>query len=232
MSETEPGSEPAPSLVSDEEYEELEYWLSNEDWYKSRFTQNWLKRTPPEVAVEVLAPLAAQADLEPRNPWAMFVRGFVASGFSATSAIAGQKIRIRRAGVRAALMLAELNDARAIPALVRVFEPNRNWQHKYQELIEDALVQFLSSEENIVRAAPYADHLRNLARRIWESGNDRHDLSPRFATVLLAILPALAQTEGEENAALLKEIASHPVQAAQRRRVQEAVGGLLLSTRV
>lgn len=230
MSESEAESEPA--LVSEEEYEELEYWLSNEDWYKSRFTQNWLKRTPPEVAVEVLAPLAAKADLEPRNPWAMFVRGFVASGFSATSAIAGQKIRLRRAGVRAALLLAELNDARAIPALTRVFEANRNWQHKYQELIEDALIQFLSTGENIARASPYAGHLRDLAQRIWESSSDRRDLSHRYMEVLLSLVRALHQIGGDEYWSFLKGIAQPEAQAPNRRRVQEVISGLFLSTQL
>jgi hypothetical protein len=203
------------------EDEELQYWLENEDWYRSRYTENWLQRTPPEAAANILAPLAEKADLEPRNPWAMLVRGFVASGFSPTSAIAGQKIRIRRAGVRAALLMADLDDARALPALIRVFEPNPNWQHKYQELIENALIRFLDSDDNQAKAEPYAAHLRDLARRIWEA-DERHDLSPRFAEVLLSLIGTLGRFRDEETVAFLRSLAASSPANPNQQRVRDA----------
>jgi hypothetical protein len=83
-------------------------------------------------------------------------------------------------------------------------------------------VRFLSQETNYSRAEPYAENLRDLARRIWEFGGDRRDLSARYTGVLLAILPVLRHLGGPENESLLKEIADSSAEGPNRQRVREA----------
>ena len=110
--------------------DELRYWLVNEDWYMSRHTREWLERTPPDEAADLLARIAQDANPEPRSAWSMFLTGIASSGFSPSNAIAGKGPDERKAGTRAALMLANLNDARCVAPLVRVFETNGLWQNK------------------------------------------------------------------------------------------------------
>jgi hypothetical protein len=208
---------------------ELEYWLANEDWYRSRFTRDWLARTPREKAVEVLARLVEGADPEPRSLWAIFLAGFASSGFAPSSSVAGKGVRIRKIGVRAALMLADLNDSRCVAPLARVFETNRVWQNKYHELIETALQRFLGSTTGVPgdAAAAYAADLRALAARLWESGHGRSDLTQANAELLVAVLRRLHADGDETGVALLRSITDFRATRPNQRWVQDHVRVLL-----
>ncbi len=47
--------------------ETLRYWLAQEDWYPSRYTQNFLVNNSVEVANETLARIASDAQPEPHS---------------------------------------------------------------------------------------------------------------------------------------------------------------------
>src|SRR5690242_12732445 len=98
---------------------DLRYWLTNEDWYMSSHTRRWLESTQLQEAADLLARIAEDANPEPRWGLSAFLSVLAVSGFSFTGAIAGKGPQIRKAGIRAALMLANLNDLRSIPPLVR-----------------------------------------------------------------------------------------------------------------
>ncbi len=107
--------------------ETLRYWLANEDWYPSACTTRFLKTTPPEEAADMLVLIAEDAQPEPHSYSVTLYNAFATAGFMPS---AGGKIPRRKAGVRAALLLAQLNDSRCISPLIRVFETQSVWQSK------------------------------------------------------------------------------------------------------
>lgn len=168
---------------------DLRYWLSNEDWYPSRFTQHFLRDTPPAVAADTLARIAADAEPEPRSLWSLFVAAFATSGFLPSG---GAQIGRRKAGVRAALLLADLNDGRSLAPLVRVFCTEPLFQNKYHREIEAALLR------QVARTNPDGDHapLRELLARLERAGSPL-----RFARLQSAVRAALYERRiGVENA--------------------------------
>ncbi len=208
---------------------ELRHWLANEDWYPSRHTRLWLERTDPEVAADVLAGLAERADLESKNPAVQFLATF-AAGFSPSGTIGGEAAIDRKAGIRAALMLAEMGDVRSVPPLVKIFEPYQTRQSKYQGQIEKLLSSlFTQAAQNptpeIVPtcAAP----ARTLAERIW---NERanYDLNQSLADLLVKTARLLIAIENEPNRLFLNQIVESATARPNRKQVQEQLRALLL----
>ncbi len=162
----------------------LRYWLAQEDWYPSRYTQTFLENTPPEEIGDTLARIAADAEPEPHSYAALLYTAFATAGFLPS---AGGKIPRRKAGVRAALLLAERDDPRCIPALTRVFETESVWQNKYQEQIVAALTRYLTKAASGNSEHPYGDEVEQLATRIWNI-QPNSDLPVNFARLLLSAL--------------------------------------------
>jgi len=204
--------------------EDLRYWLANEDWYMSQYTRRWLERTPPEAAANTLAAIAEGAEAEPRTGWPAVATALAASGFFPSDAIAGGKVQARKAGTRAALMLADLNDPRALAPLIRVFG-----QGKYQEQVEAALTRLLiGAVSHPASLPPHVAALRGLAERVWSVG-DGKDLPTASAALLGAVLRALRAAGGEADLAVIRRIAAAAASARQpnRARMKQAAASLL-----
>jgi hypothetical protein len=204
---------------------DLRYWLANEDWYMSRYTREWLQRTPGDEASDTLAAIAVDAVAEPRAPWAVMATVVASAGLATSDGIGGKGPGARKAGTRAALILAELNDLRCISPLVRVFSTGGFLQSKYQSQIESALFQVLSGIENTHDSARYTPDVRELVERIWKSG-ERRDLSPAHADLVIAGIKFLHNVGGPDNLATVHAIISDQSASAarqpQRARVKQA----------
>lgn len=196
------------ALSQEDPQEELQYWLANEDWYPSRFTQNWLRRTPAAEVVETLN-LIAQ-DAQPQPPCLLSRIGiiFATTGFATSSGIAGGGPQKRKAGVRAALMLGDLNDLRAITPLVRVFDPYGFWQSKYQKEIEVTLTRLLSQAAEQGGVAAYRNEVQTLINRILQDSRKRSDLSGPLTDLLITSLHYLRAIGGAENQTFLTNVAT------------------------
>ena len=205
--------------------EDLRYWLAHEDWYMSSHTREWLERTPPPEAAEMLVRIAGDAQPEPPSSTRSVLMGIL-NAFSVSGELGRKDIQKRNAGARAAIMLANLHDARGIPPLVRIFETDARRQNKYQELIEAALARFFS-EASGPEIAPCAEDVRNLAERIRQFGGEQRDLSPALTDLLLAVLRCLRALGGEPDLALLRAIAEAPETRPNRARVQQSARALL-----
>jgi hypothetical protein len=209
-----------PAILSEED---LRYWLTNEDWYFSQHTRAWLERTPRGEAAEVLARVAADAALEPRTVGNFFATLVTTAGLTPAGAIAGVGPHERKAGTRAALLLAHLGDARAVPALARVWDARESRRSQYHELIEKALTVYLSEPAHDGDLAEHAETLRDLARRLWQPETPRRDLTAPTADLLIAALRPLAAMNAPEDRALLREIADAEGHGPNRQRVRDAV---------
>lgn len=210
---------------------ELRYWLANEDWYKSRYTMRWQERTPHDEAADTLAEIAQSAQPEPRALWSVAATIFASSGLATSDGIAGGGAGARKAGTRAALMLAEMEDPRCIAPLVRVFSLGGGLlQNKYHDQITAALLRVLSAaaegpSPEFVRAAP---EVRTLAERIWGTEADlRRDLVPVHTELLRAALQFLAAAGGWDNTEVLRKVAASPVRAPNRLRARDCAQVLL-----
>jgi hypothetical protein len=195
------------ALSQEDPQEELQYWLANEDWYPSRFTQNWLRRTPPAEVAETLNLLAQQAQPQPPGLLSRIGIIFATTGFATSSGITGGGPKVRKAGVRAALMLGDLNDLRAITPLVRVFDPYGFWQSKYQKEIEVTLTRLLSQATE-QGAAAYRMEVQTLVNRILQDSRKRNDLSGPLTDLLITALNYLAAIGDEENQTFLANVAA------------------------
>jgi predicted nucleic acid-binding protein len=204
---------------------DLRYWLANEDWYMSRYTREWLQRTPSDEATDTLAAIAEDAVAEPRAPWAVMATVVASAGLATSDGIGGKGPGARKAGTRAALLLAERNDPRCIPPLVRVFSTGGFLQSKYQSQIESALLRVLSSQDMKQSLTPYAPDIRELVERIWKNG-ERRDLPAAQADLVIAAIHFLYNVSGTENTELVRGIASrHTANTARqphRARVKQA----------
>ena len=204
---------------------DLRYWLANEDWYMSRYTREWLDRTPADTAANTLAEIAEDAVAEPRAPWAVVATIVASAGLATSDGIGGKGPGARKAGTRAALILADMQDGRAIPALIRVFSTGGFLQSKYQDQIETALTKYFSTEENGPEVARHAGDIRLLVERIWQSG-ERQDLTTSLADLLVAALHSLQSLGGWENVRVVTTIRETALANATRQpnrvRVQAA----------
>lgn len=200
---------------------ELHQWLADEDWYPSAHTKEWLRRTPKAEAADTLYTLAQAADLEPMNPWSVFVMIGVLAGFVPSQGAAGRKVLDRKAGIRAALYLADFGDARAIVPLCRLWTTSGVKRSKYHDQIEAALTGLLSVSRDSPAPAETAEAVRDVARRVWEGRPASRDLTPEEADLIVAAFDFLRG--GSESGALAVRITATPSRLPQRARVQEAV---------
>ena len=210
---------------------DLRYWLANEDWYPSRYTQQWMARTPKSEAADTLAAISEDAIAEPRAPWAVAATIVASAGLATSDGIGGKGPGSRKAGTRAALMLAEMGDARAIAPLVRVFTTGGFLRSKYQEQIEAALTKLLTGATDSLELAANAPDIRTLADRIRHSHNDRGDLPEVHTNLVIAAIRVLHAIGGAENTALLRTLAedavSSPGKRPNRVKIQQTAASLL-----
>ena len=204
----------------------LHYWLANEDVYTSDYVRNWLTRTPPRQAMDTLARIAENARPEPHSMLYAIFRGMLMI-FTTSETVSETGPAGRKAGLRAALLLAQHGDVRCIAPLVRVFETGWLWPGKYQEDIETALTRFLSASGDQPEVRRYADDLRRLAERLWRSGGGRRELPEPHALLLIAILNSLRHGAEESDIALLRSIAGARPARPHRARVTAAASALL-----
>ena len=151
--------------------------------------------------------------MDARSPGAALLTIVAVAGFSPSNGVAGGGPTARKAGVRAALMLADLGDRRAIVPLVRTLTGRSLWRSPYAALIETALAKLLT------QAAPdtvreYAPSLETLWDFLWNE-NRRRDLASSRADLLITLLALLPD-------ASLPRPAPAPVGQPQRARVLAA----------
>jgi len=211
---------------STEELTTLQYWLANEDVYTSDYVRKWLERTPPERAADTLASIAQYAQPESHSFWWMMFHGLTTM-LTTAEIISENSPAGRKMGVRAAMLMANLHDPRACAPLVRVFETHWFWEGKYQAAIETALLRLLADPESVLNGSLSHSDLRELAARIWRTGNHRQELSSRRSDLLIAALHRLKPIVEESDTTLLKSLASAKTLLPQRRKVQEAAASLL-----
>lgn len=195
-------------------HEDLRYWLGNEEWYPSRFTQNWLKSTPPDEAAETLTHIAEDAQPQPRGFFSRFALAFATTGFATSSGIAGGGPTARKVGVRAALLLASMKDPRAITPLVRVFDPYGFWQSPYQEEIESALIRLLSEATEQGKASDFQEDVRLLVNRTLPERRKQRELSGSLTNLLIASLRYLHTAGGSANLSLIREVMLLPIKTS------------------
>lgn len=187
----------------------------------SHSTREWLKRTPPEQALDILAKIAEDAQPDRQSFLQYFLTLLLAS--FATSDGLNPKAVARRVGTRAAMMLADRDDPRCLPPLVRVFELNIMRQSNYQARIEKSLLRYLSNvveqEGGVAALRPYEEDLRTLVTRIWRDG--RKELSPVLTEMLIVTLRSLAEIGGAANIALIATLANATPTKPNLRRVHE-----------
>jgi hypothetical protein len=174
-----------PEQKRAEELSTLQYWLANEDVYTSAYVLKWLERTPGDVAADMLAVIAKNARPESRSLWWMMFHG-LASMLTTAEIISENSPAGRKAGIRAAMLLAHRGDLRALAPLVRVFEPHWFWRSKYQDSIEASLLHLLSHAPEETDWTPYRTDLRTLAEAIRRSGRKQQKLSVRQSDLLTA----------------------------------------------
>lgn len=194
------------------------YWLANEDLYTSDSVRIWMDRNPPETVADDLARLAANAQPEPRSFWYGLFRGFMMA-FGTSDAVSEKGPGGRKAGVRAALLLARMGDLRSLPPLVRAFETHWNRKGKYQDSIERALLGLVENSTGMPETRAYAQDTAMLLERIWRSGGT--DLSPQSADLAIAAVRALAASENDHARRILHEIAASKSSSPNKMRVRE-----------
>lgn len=209
-----------------DDHRTLVYWLANEDVYTSPYVRNWLKSTPPIEVADMLADIARNARPETISLGDMIMQG-VLMMFTTSAIISEKSPSGRKAGTRAAILLANRKDFRSLPPLVRVFETRWFWAGKYQETIEKSLLHLLDGAADLPKIRQYARELRKLAEIIWDSGHRRRELSRSLTSLMLKILPCLALVGETPDLELLKSIASSRAATAHRKQVKDAAAALL-----
>ncbi len=198
----------------------LLYWLANEDVYTSDYVRGWLERMPPREVADDLLLIATYAQPEPHSLWHAIWRGVIML-LATTDSVSETGPAGRKAGTRAALLLANRNDPHAVAPLVRVFEPQGMWTGRYQNAIEAALHRLLSNPVRQSEVLEYADALRTLIAKIRRSAG-KTDLSSSLADLLIAALRHLRTASAEQDAALLNSIAAEQTTKPNLARVQRA----------
>ncbi len=210
----------------DEIEKELRHWLSIEDWYPSAYTRSFLERTPKEEAADLLAHIAQDADCETPTLWWAIIMAFMASGFTTSAGVMGRRSTDIKAGIRAALLLASLNDPRSIAPLARVWQSVSWKQSKYQDDVEAALIRMLRFASESGYPYRYSPDVSHLVSRIWEA-HPRGDLTMKQTDLLLAALHYLAAQDEEENHAAVEYVTNQAAKGANRILVRDTARTLL-----
>ena len=213
------------ALKRAEELNTLRYWLANEDIYTSAYVRKWLERTPREAAVDTLAEMARTARPESHSLLRMMFHALTAM-LTTAEIISDNSPAGRKAGIRAAMLLAGMNDPRALPPLARVLETHWFWEGKYQAAIEAALLRLLADVPETLDLSPYRTDLRKIVEDLLQFGHGKQEISSRRADLLIAALKRLAPIAEETDFSLLQKIASAQVRTPQRTRVKEAASAL------
>ncbi len=213
---------PAPQPGHKDEIETLRYWLANEDVYTSPYVRNWLERTPIAYAADALAQIASQAQPDSRTPWSLLSRGFRAM-FTASEIITEKSPAGRKAGVRAAMLLANLGDVGCLAPLSRVFEPNWYWAGRYQKAIETCLLRFLARELNPEERNDNCQSLLRLAELLWSTGGARADLSEEHTQLLQVLMRQLPSPGTDASDSLKSTIAASRTTKPNRMRVKSSL---------
>ncbi|MBC8139815.1 MAG: hypothetical protein H7Y38_00060 [Armatimonadetes bacterium] len=214
---------PSTAMTDTTDTEEtLRYWLAQEDVYPSRYTQNFLKETAEDDAGDILDSIARDAEPQMHSYLELLWTAFATIGFLPSG---GGKIPRRKAGVRAALMLSDRDDARCVAPLVRVFETDPMWQNRYQTQIVSALTHYFSRNAGKVTASEVVADAERIAGRVWRY-TPRRDLPEAWARLVVAAL-SFVHAAGA-GADLLDAVAGAKVDTLPNRAgVREAVGRLL-----
>ena len=201
--------------------QKLRYWLANEDWYISSHTRDWLVRTPPEEAARTLAEIAESAGLE-RGGLLSLAQTLLAAFSISGSVTTGPASR--KAGIRAAIMLGRMKDARAISPLARVYTPSH--PGKYHKLIEEALTDAIShGDSQTIRSQ--VSIVEGLAEIIWTSVRAGRDFDNTRADLLIAAMSALVQPGAKSASGIVRMVAESRSEKPNRVRAREAARELL-----
>ena len=220
------------SVPATETESQLRRWFVHEDIYLSAFTRQWLERTPPDEAADLLAHIAQDAQLEGLSLLALLARSFALAGFSPSLAIAGGGVYARKAGIRAALLLASLNDARALTPLARLWSVNPLNQSKYHDKIEWSLVVLLSDDFTPDELRLHVPAVADLARRVWNVGLPRRDLTPQRAALIRAALTSVARTDANAAHSLADFLTATPSPRKTRAALQTDAATLTESSQL
>ncbi len=221
--------EDLPDQLRIDQLQILRRWLANEDIYTSEVVRDWLQRTQPHEAADSLARIAETAYPDPHTLGFLLFHGYM-TVFTTSEIVTPRSPAGRRAGVRAALLLAKQNDARCLLPLIRVFETYWFWEGKYQEDIESALLQFLTDAADSPEIIPCTADIVDLVRRNWKSGGGHRELSSRRTDLLIAALQCLKATANQPESPsrkLIHSIARTKARTPNRRRASEFAAALL-----
>ncbi len=185
-------------------HQALRYWLATEDVYISPYVREWLAKTDRCAAVDTLFGFALHAASEPRSIFRMMINGYMVV-FSSSEIVRDNTPGARKAGKRAALLLASMGDLRSLQPLVNAFEAHWFWQGSYQTEIEKALLKLLSNLPPSANLSAQMDNLVKLANIIWKL---KSRITERQAEILIQILPLLRANGSVTDMAILKKIAS------------------------
>ncbi len=184
-----------------------------------------MEREPRKEVAEMLTKIANVANHEPHTLWTLLFNSFVGV-FTTSEVVTEHSPAGRKAGIRAALLLASWNDPRSLKPLALAFETDWFWQGSYQDAIETALHRFLSNPDNHdleIQSEP----LRILAQRVWRSGGVGRELAPRRADIIQYILKILSKMDEPANVKLIQAIAVSKARTPNRSRVKAAASRLL-----
>ena len=198
----------------------VRYWLANEDRYMSGYVRNYLETTPFSEASDDLALIATSAGCEPHSLLNALLGGFL-KVFTTAESVNERSPAGRKAGIRAALLLAHRQDPRCLAPLVRSLELGIFWAGAHQRRMEEALILFLESSPEAMDLTPYSQTLSDLAKRIWRSRSLRKDLSGERISLLLLSLDWLKRIGGEKDWDLPVEIASAKTSQLGRKQAQD-----------
>ncbi len=204
----------------------VRYWLANEDRYMSGYVRKYLETTPFDEASNDLELIASSAGREPHSLFDALLGGFL-QVFTTAESVNESSPAGRKAGIRAALLLAHRQDPRCLSPLVRSLELGIFWAGAHQRRMEEALILFLESSPKAIGLTPYSKTLNDLVKLIWRSRSLRNDLSKKRISLLLLSSDWLKRIGGVKGRELLVEIATAKTSQHGRRQAQDHINSLL-----
>jgi hypothetical protein len=215
--------------------------LSTDTEANRRSVEEWLKKTPPNDAANLLARVLAKHPARSARAETYLYALIFAFLLVMVAALVWKVLRefqgivpvwafvfpivlLSRQGSvgrRAALLLARLDDRRAIPGLAAAWNPSPNQKQRAENERIEAELDRLITLHTAGQAYPsitttlVLGRLLRRAARAWRSeakrGSGKIDLSDSRANMLLAAVRFLGQNGTPEDAAILNEIARLPL---------------------